>query len=73
MATDGKPDIDLHQLYLTAQVAKLLEVSKDTVVRMANEGQLPFNRTMGSAKRPGIRRFRGSDVLAAWLEMNQYL
>jgi excisionase family DNA binding protein len=66
-------DIDLNKFYRTGQVADLLKVSKDTVVRMARDGRLPFNRTLGSANRPGIRRFQGRDVLAVWLEMNQYM
>lgn len=75
MTTDNASpiDVDLQRLYFTAEVAGLLEVSKDTVVRMAANGQLPFSRTLGSAKKPGIRRFRGRDILAVWLEMNQYL
>ncbi len=73
MTPDNRPQIDLAKLYQTGEVAGFLEISKDTVVRMAERGELPHRRTPGSAKRGGYRRFRGSDILAVWLEMNQYM
>lgn len=73
MTTDDRPQIDLAKLYRTGEVAEFLELSKDTVLRMAKRGELPYRRTPGSAKRGGYRRFRGSDIMAVWLGMNQYM
>jgi excisionase family DNA binding protein len=47
-------------IYLrTAQVAQLLQVSPKTVSRWAQEGMLPYLRTLGGHRRYPDRQIRG--------------
>ena len=59
MTTTGHPGRTPQPVYLrTAEVADLMHVSPKTVSRWAQEGKLPFMRTLGGHRRYPDREVR---------------
>jgi predicted site-specific integrase-resolvase len=54
----------LPELLLPAEAAAILRIDPKTLVRWANKGKLRTVRTLGSAGRPGDRRYFADEVRA---------
>jgi excisionase family DNA binding protein len=53
-----------HDWLTVGEVARMLHVTEKTVSRYANEGKLPYRRTLGGSGGVGHRRFPRAEIEA---------